>query len=267
MLSEKTNCSILPASALVCLVRLCHHPTMLSPACPRLIVALDVDSSQKIREIISKFPPSVEWFKIGLEAFCAEGLEALKPLVARKSFIFLDLKLHDIPRTVERAVRAMARQSVHMLTIHAAGGRDMIRAASMAAREFGENRPRIVAVTALTSLNQRDLAVMGVTRALDDHVRALAELAVESGADGVVCSALEASDLRRTFGRDVLIVTPGIRATTDDAGDQKRTCSAAEAVKAGASHLVIGRPILDSPDPAAAAIRILADIAAAYAAN
>jgi orotidine-5'-phosphate decarboxylase len=230
---------------------------------PRLVIALDVDSSRKMREIIDKIPLSVEWFKVGLEAYCAEGPEVLRPIFARKSNVFLDLKLHDIPRTVERAVRATARHGVRMLTIHATGGREMIRAAATAAREFGENRPFIVAVTALTSLRQSDLSEIGITRAMQDHVRALTELAIESGADGVVCSPLEASELRRTFGRGILIVTPGIRGATDDKGDQKRTCSAADAVKAGASHLVVGRPILDALDPAVSTERILAEISAA----
>ncbi len=232
---------------------------------PELIVALDVDSSQKIAEFLDILPPSVVWYKVGLEVFCAEGPDAIKPILRRNSSVFLDLKLHDIPRTIERAVRTAGRHGVRMLTIHASGGRDMIRAAAEAAHEFGENRPKIVAVTALTSLQQRDLAEIGIDRAMPDHVRALTELAVESGADGVVCSPLEVNELRNKFGRDVLLVAPGIRGAGDALGDQKRTLSAAEAVRAGASHLVVGRPILGAADPRAAAQRILNEIAQAAA--
>ncbi len=232
---------------------------------PPLIVALDVDSSVNLREMLNKMPDSILWFKVGLEAFCAEGPAVLQPLMARKSSVFLDLKLHDIPRTVERATRSACRHGVRMLTIHAAGGRAMIQAAANAAREFGQSRPHVIAVTALTSLRQDDLTDTGVARNLPDHVLGLARLAMESGADGVVCSPLEAMLLRNELGSDALLVTPGIRAEGEAKGDQKRTLTAGDAVRAGATHLVVGRPILEAHDPAEAAGRLLAEIRAAHA--
>ncbi len=230
---------------------------------PELIVALDVESREKLAKTLEKLPESLRWFKVGLELFCAEGPSALDPLLARKSRIFLDLKLHDIPRTVERAVRSAARHTIQMLTIHASGGRAMIRAAADAAREFGENRPKIIAVTALTSLQQGDLDDIGVARSMPDHVRALAAMAVEAGADGLVCSPLEANILRKELGPAALLVTPGIRASGEDKGDQKRTLTAGEAVRAGATHLVVGRPILEAADPHEAAAKLLEEIRAA----
>lgn len=228
-----------------------------------LIVALDVESSKKLAETLENLPNSLRWFKVGLELFCAEGPSSLDPLFARNASIFLDLKLHDIPRTVERAVRSAARHSIHMLTIHASGGRAMIRAAVDASHEFGANRPKIIAVTALTSLEQNDLTDLGVARSMPEHVRALASMAVESGADGLVCSPLEANILRNYLGPQPLLVTPGIRAAGEAKGDQQRTLSAGEAVRAGATHLVVGRPILDAADPHEAATRLMDEIRAA----
>lgn len=230
---------------------------------PELIVALDVDSSEKLAQALEKLPNSLRWFKVGLELFCAEGPSTLDPLLERKCSIFLDLKLHDIPRTVERAVRSAARHNVRMLTIHASGGRAMIRAAADAAREFGDNRPKIIAVTALTSLQQSDLSDLGVARSMPDHVLALAAMAVGSGADGLVCSPLEVNILRKELGPNPLLVTPGIRASSEAKGDQKRTLAAGEAVRAGATHLVVGRPILEAADPHEAAAKLLAEIRAA----
>lgn len=227
---------------------------------PHLVVALDVASFSEMKARLGRLPSSLSWFKVGLELFCAEGPSVLDPLKARNASIFLDLKLHDIPRTVARAVKSAARHGVQMMTIHASGGREMIRAAADAAREFGENRPKIVAVTALTSLSDSDLRDLGIARAMPEHVLRLAEIAVESGADGVVCSPLEAADLRRALGPDALLVTPGIRSASDEKGDQKRTMSAFDATRAGATHLVVGRPILEASDPSAAARRILDEI-------
>ena len=230
---------------------------------PPLIVALDVDTLENLRKTLDNLPLSLTWFKVGLELFSAHGPAVLQPLIARKSAIFLDLKLHDIPRTVGRAVKSAGRHGVQLMTIHAGGGRAMIEAAAEAAREFGENRPKIIAVTALTSLQESDLVELGVSRSLPDHVRALAQLALHSGADGVVCSPLEANMLRNTLGPKALLVTPGIRAAGEARGDQKRTLSAGEAVRAGATHLVVGRPILEASDPAGTAERLLAEIRAA----
>src|SRR5690606_34381222 len=147
-----------------------------------------------------------------------------------------------------------------LLTIHASGGREMIRAASQAAREMGEKGPKILAVTALTSLQQSDLSDLGIQREMPDHVRALARLAIDSGADGLVCSPMETALLRRDLGPHPLLVTPGIRAKNDEKGDQKRTMSAGDAVRAGATHLVVGRPILAASNPSAAAAQLLEEI-------
>lgn len=230
-----------------------------------LIVALDVNSRAEASRAISLLPPEIQWVKIGLELFCAEGPSVLAPMREQNLAVFLDLKLHDIPKTVEKAVKSASKHGVQLLTIHASGGRDMIRAASDAAREIGENAPKIVAVTALTSLQQSDLADLGIQRTMPDHVRALAHLAIDAGADGLVCSPLETALLRRELGPTPLLVTPGIRAQNDEKGDQKRTLSAGDATRAGASHLVVGRPILAAPDPALAATRLIEEIRAANA--
>ncbi len=234
---------------------------------PQLVVALDVDSKTKLSAEILRLPIELQWFKVGLEVFCAEGPAILEPLHTRKSSIFLDLKLHDIPRTVERAVRSAASHGVNLLTIHAGGGRAMIQAAANAAKEMAEKGPKIIAVTALTSLQQSDLSDMGVVRSMQDHVRALAQLAMEAGADGVVCSPLEAALLRADLGPDALLITPGIRAAGEAKGDQKRTLTASEAVRAGATHLVVGRPILEAANPTEAAARLLEEIRVAHGAR
>jgi len=240
---------------------------MKTPPLPQLVVALDVDSSAKLNTELDRLPVELQWFKIGLEVFCAEGPAILEPLHARKSSIFLDLKLHDIPRTVERAVRSASTHRVNLLTIHASGGRAMIQAAANAAKEMAENGPKIIAVTALTSLQQSDLSDMGVARSMQDHVRALAHLAMDAGADGVVCSPLEAALLRADLGPDALLITPGIRAAGEAKGDQKRSLTAAEAVRAGATHLVVGRPILEAANPTESAARLLEEIRVAHGAR
>lgn len=226
----------------------------------QLIVALDVASREALNESLTLISTNVYWVKVGLELFCAEGPRVLEPLHERNLSIFLDLKLHDIPRTVERAVKSATQHNVQLLTIHASGGARMIRAAADAAHEMGENGPKILAVTALTSLDQSDLSDVGVVREMSDHVRALGELAIRSGADGLVCSPLETAQLRKDLGPTPLLVTPGIRAGNEKKEDQKRTLSAAEAVCAGATHLVVGRPILTAKDPAAAAAQLLEEI-------
>lgn len=222
-----------------------------------LIIALDVPESAAIGPIVDRLPPGIAWYKVGLEMFAAEGPRALDPLRERGKSVFLDLKLHDIPRTVERAVRSAARHGAGLLTVHASGGREMLRAAAQAAREAGPGGPRILAVTVLTSLDGSDLEAMGVGRTPSEQVLALAGLALEAGVDGWVCSVREAAGLRAAYGAGPLLVTPGIRLPTDDAGDQKRIGTPADALRAGATHLVVGRPVLDAPDPAAAARALL----------
>ena len=230
-----------------------------------LIVALDVDSRAAAVARVKSIGDAVGFYKIGLELFTAEGPDVVKAVKDLGKKVFLDLKFHDIPRTVERAVRSCGRLGADLMTIHAAGGRAMIRAAADAAAEFGDAAPRILAVTVLTSLDGADLADIGVSgRTPADQVAALAQLASESGANGVVCSPREVGALSRALGGNgFLFVTPGVRPKGGDVGDQKRVATPAEAVADGATHLVVGRPVLAAPDPAAAARAILAEIGAA----
>ena len=228
---------------------------------PDFIVALDVSSSAELPAILDRLDGIASWYKLGLEVFSAEGPACLDPLHARNARIFLDLKFHDIPRTVERAVASACRHGIHLLTVHASGGRAILTAAATAARAAGTHRPRILAVTALTSLDTNDFADLGIARTLDEQVLSLAKMAVECGIDGLVCSPQEVGRLRRELGPGPLLVTPGIRLPTDQAGDQKRTGTPADAIRDGASYLVVGRPILEAADPAAAARAIRAEIA------
>jgi len=231
----------------------------MTPSCD-LIVALDVPNSSAIGPIVDSLPEELRFYKVGLELFCAEGPAALAPLVARNARVFLDLKLHDIPNTVARAVRTAARHQVDLITVHASGGRDMLQAAANAAREFGDQRPRLVAVTTLTSLDGKDLTDLGIQRDLKSQALALTTLAVEAGIDGVVTSVHEVRTLREAFGSSLILVTPGIRMPSDDLGDQKRAATPEAAVRAGSTYLVVGRAILAADDPHAAARRILADM-------
>jgi orotidine-5'-phosphate decarboxylase len=226
---------------------------------PELIVALDVPSLADVDRTLARLGPAVGFYKIGLELFTASGPEAVRRVKAAGKRVFLDLKLHDIPRTVERAVRAAAALGVDMLTLHAAGGRAMVAAAREAAGAPGAG-PLLVAVTVLTSLDAADLADQGLSRDPAVQAEVLGELAVSAGADGVVCSAAEAARLRATLGPHACLVTPGVRPAGVAAGDQKRVATPREAARNGATHVVVGRPILDAPDPAAAAAAIRAEL-------
>lgn len=228
-----------------------------------LIVALDVPSAEDIAPVVDTLGDAVQFYKVGLELFVAGGPGTLDALRERGKRIFLDLKLHDIPRTVARAVAAAARYDVALLTVHAAGGRAMLKAAAEASAEAGASRPRVVAVTTLTSLDQNDLRDIGVERALSTHTLSLGRLAVECGVDGLVCSPLEIEAFRTSLGAAPLLVTPGIRPADGKLGDQKRVATPAMAVKAGSSYLVVGRPILEAADPRAAALAIRAEMEAA----
>ena len=223
-----------------------------------LIVALDVPTLKEMEETLDRLPDSIEWYKVGLDIFCAEGPEILAPLKARNKKIFLDLKLHDIPRTVANAVKTAASHGVNLMTVHAIGGRAMLEAAAEAARECA-NPPKLVAVTTLTSLSQDDFTDLGINRTVSEQALALGELAISSGIDGLVTSAHEAGALRERFP-DALLVTPGIRMPDGDVGDQKRVATPAFAVEQGSTHLVVGRPIVQATDPAEATSAILADI-------
>jgi len=223
-----------------------------------LIVALDVPSKKEMEEALDRLADTIEWFKVGLELFCAGGPHVLEPLKKRGKKIFLDLKLHDIPQTVANAVKTAAGHGVDLMTVHAIGGRAMLEAAANAAAEC-DNPPKLVAVTTLTSLSQNDFTDLGIGRSVSEQALALGELAVTSGIDGMVTSAHEAGVLREAFP-EALLVTPGIRMPDGDAGDQKRVATPALAVRQGATHLVVGRPIMQADDPAAAAAAVLKNI-------
>lgn len=226
-----------------------------------LIVALDVATTAEAEAVVARLGSTVTFYKIGLELFSADGPAVVRAIRAQNKRVFLDLKLHDIPRTVERTVERMAALGVDLITIHASGGRTMIRAAVDAARATVASPPRILAVTTLTSLDQEDLADLGIQRPLHDQVAAMGRLAVvEEGAAGIVCSPREVAAMRAALGPDALLVTPGVRPAGGLLGDQKRVATPASAVRDGATHLVVGRPILEAADPCAAAQAIRAEM-------
>jgi len=225
-----------------------------------LIVALDVSSTAEVEEAVDRLGDAVSFYKIGLELFSAEGPDVVRAVKARGKKVFLDLKLHDIPRTVERAVLSGAELGVDLMTIHASGGKAMIRAAADAAAQCGERAPKILAVTVLTSLDQSDLDDLGVAREPAAHVEALGRLACENGADGIVCSPMEVARMRSVLGADALLCTPGVRPKGADVGDQKRVATPEQAVRDGSTHLVVGRPIMQAADPQAAARAIVAEM-------
>jgi len=236
----------------------------MSSAVSRVFVALDTTSVADAVDRARAMRGAVAGVKLGLEFFSANGPAGVRQVVAEGLPLFLDLKFHDIPNTVAGAVRAVTPLGPFMLNVHAAGGVEMMRAALDAcadtAAKVGVRRPRVIAVTVLTSLGDDDLAAIGQQGPAADQVRRLAALAQEAGLDGVVCSPQEIELLRRDCGRDFVLVTPGIRPAGAAAGDQKRVMTPAEAVRRGADSLVIGRPITAAEDPAAAARAIAADI-------
>ena len=264
----------------------------------RILVALDVPTAAEAERQATTLAGAVGGLKIGSTLFVAEGPTLVRRFVEQGHRVFLDLKFHDIPHQVSGAVRSAAALGVWMLTIHTSGGADMMRAAADTARDaaakLGTTPPLVIGVTVLTSLDQPAIEEVGVTRPLADHVERLAVLARESGVDGVVSSPLEAGRLRALCGPDFLLVTPGIRqgaareakatpgatqgsvagsvaaqgsvaaasqGSVARADDQARTLTAREAIAAGASYLVIGRPILAAADPRAAALALAAEIA------
>jgi orotidine-5'-phosphate decarboxylase len=231
---------------------------------PEIILALDVPKAGDLPPLLQKLPRELSWFKVGLELFTAEGPSVVRTLSADRRNVFLDLKLHDIPRTVANAVTAAGALGASLMTVHAIGGRAMLKAAAEAAAAFGPNRPRLVAVTTLTSLGQDDFNDLGIARTVGDQALRLTELALQSGIDGVVTSVLEAAALRREFGRSPILVTPGIRPAGSDVGDQKRVATPAFAVESGSNYLVVGRPIMEAADPAAATRGIQAELDRAW---
>lgn len=231
---------------------------------PEIIVALDVPGADAVPPLLRKLPPEIAWVKVGLELYTAAGPDIVRRLTDGGRKVFLDLKLHDIPRTVANAIAAAGGLGVSLLTVHAVGGRAMLKAAAEAAGALGSDRARLVAVTTLTSLNADDFGDLGIRRTVAEQALALTELALGSGIDGVVTSVHEASALRARFGTAPILVTPGIRPAGGDVGDQKRVATPAVAVAAGASYLVVGRPIVEAADPMSAARAMLKEIDAAW---
>ena len=226
-----------------------------------VFVALDTPSLDRASELARALKPFVGGVKLGLEFYGANGPEGVRAVVATGIPVFLDLKLHDIPNTVSGAMKALAPLGAAIVNVHASGGAAMMRAAAEAARS-SERRAKIIAVTVLTSLEDRDLAEIGLSgTALAQAIR-LATLAKQSGLDGVVCSPHEIAAVRAACGSGFLIVTPGVRPAGGELGDQKRVMTPLQAVEAGADILVIGRPITAAPDPVQAARQIAAELAA-----
>ena len=229
---------------------------------PRVIVALDYPAADGALAFAKRVSPALCRLKIGKELFTAAGPDLVDALMQRGFDIFLDLKYHDIPNTVAQACKAAAAHGVWMLNVHALGGRAMMQAAREALEAFVP-RPRLIAVTLLTSLTAADLREVGIGDSPETAALRLAALAQVSGLDGVVCSALEAAALRARLGPAFLLVTPGIRTAADAVDDQKRIVSPRTAVENGASYLVVGRPITRAADPLAALTAINAEVAAA----
>jgi len=228
----------------------------------RLAVALDYPDAHQAMKLVDTLGQTCQWFKVGMELYYAAGNDIIRQLRDRGFDVFLDLKLHDIPNTVAGAVRSVTQTGAALLTIHANGGAAMMTAAAEAAKAPGS--PRLLAVTVLTSMDATQLTGTGITASPADQVLRLAKLAIQSGIDGLVCSAEEVAAVRSATGPDTLLVIPGIRPTGAAIGDQKRIATPTQAIVNGASLLVVGRPITQAPDPAAAAETILDEIAKAH---
>jgi orotidine-5'-phosphate decarboxylase len=232
----------------------------------KLLVALDVDTGQRARELASALEGVAGGFKVGSRLFTLEGPELMRDLGARGARVFLDLKFHDIPNTVAQAVDAAVQTGAWMIDVHASGGISMMQAAARTGREAAQRLrrppPLLIGVTVLTSMDEAGLRDTGIQRSLLDHVVALAQMAQAAGLDGVVASPQETASIRQACGDRFLIVTPGIRGASAGAerNDQMRTMGPAEAVRAGASYIVVGRPIIAATDPRAAAEAIAEEL-------
>ena len=231
----------------------------------RLIVALDVDSFDKMKALVDELGDLISYYKAGMELYYSAGSDTIRYLKEHGKKVFLDLKLHDIPNTVGHSVASVTRLGVNLITVHAAGGRAMMQAATRYAKitadELGVERPKILAVTVLTSFDDQGWQEVGGHLPIQEHVLELAALAKSSGVDGVVASPREAGSIREMAGKDdFLIVTPGIRPSFAQTDDQKRIATPSQAFKDGSSMLVIGRPITQAIDPCAAARLILKEI-------
>jgi orotidine-5'-phosphate decarboxylase len=230
-----------------------------------LIIALDVDTMEEAGNLVNRLYPYAGAFKVGLQLYNSAGPQVLKWLKQKNIPVFVDLKLHDIPNTVAAAAKVLTRYGASILNVHAAGGSSMMRAAAEAVRKEaavnGTERPLVTAVTVLTSIDQETFSnEVGIPGLLQERVTAWARLARESDLDGVVASPQEITAIRKACGRDFVIITPGVRPAGSAANDQKRTMTPAEAIKLGATYLVVGRPVTAAPDPVKAIREILKEI-------
>ncbi|MBW0298157.1 orotidine-5'-phosphate decarboxylase [Shewanella xiamenensis] len=217
-----------------------------------ILVALDYDNKNHALQLIDQLDPNMCRLKVGKEMFTLFGPQLVKDIHDRGFDLFLDLKFHDIPNTVAKAVAAAAELGVWMTNVHASGGLAMMEAARKALLPYGKEAPMLIAVTVLTSMSDDDLKLIGIDVPAFEHVQRLAKLTKQAGLDGVVCSAQEASVLKSLLGQDFKLITPGIRPVGSEVGDQHRVMTPPEALAAGADYLVIGRPITKATDPLAA---------------
>jgi orotidine-5'-phosphate decarboxylase len=223
----------------------------------RIIVALDTDSPDAALAAVSSLAGEVGLFKVGMELFPRGGPDLIGRILAKGANVFLDLKFHDIPNTVAGAVRSAVALGVKFATVHASGGKAMLAAAASAAAGSGTT---VLAVTVLTSLDDADLASVGFALPAAEAVDRLAGLAAEAGIGGIVCSAREVAAVRALVGKEVILVTPGVRLPGDSSGDQKRVVTPFEAIRDGANYIVVGRPITKAADPVAAARKFAAEV-------
>lgn len=231
----------------------------------RLIIALDVNEPARAVELVDMLKPYAGMFKVGMELFYSSGRKIIDQIKQRDCGVFLDLKLHDIPNTVARAARVLTQMGPDMFNVHASGGPEMMKAAAEAvdreAGRLGLKKPLLVAVTVLTSIDRDTLnKAIGIMGDIEQYVTEWAKMAKNCGLDGVVASPREVSPVRQACGEGFITVTPGVRPHWSVAGDQKRVMTPAEAVAAGATYIVVGRPVTEAPDPAAAARKILGEI-------
>ncbi|MBN1688109.1 MAG: orotidine-5'-phosphate decarboxylase [Candidatus Omnitrophica bacterium] len=227
----------------------------------KIIVALDVPTLKETEKLLQKLQGVVSYYKVGFELFTAHGWKAVELVKKYNAKVFLDLKLHDIPNTAARTAKVICEHEVDMFNVHALGGGDMMKAVRKSVDEYSGKKPVVIAVTLLTSHDEKTVKTeIGIQNEVLDAVIALAKLTQESGLAGVVCSPEEISAIRKSLGQDFILVTPGIRPQGSQKGDQKRTLTPQEALKAGSSYLVIGRPITAAPSPKEAALSILSSL-------
>ena len=230
----------------------------------RLIVALDFHTMDDVKKLVNELGDSVNYYKVGMELFYSVGASVVEWLKTQNKNIFLDLKLHDIPNTVAGGLCSLMNLGANILNVHAGGGYTMMKTAADRLKEFAESnnkpRPKLIAITVLTSINQDDWNKLGYRLSIKDQVINLAQLAQKAGLDGVVASPQEAQSIREACGKDFLIVTPGVRPAGSAINDHSRIATPAQALKNGASHLVVGRPIIAADNPREAALSILEEI-------